>query len=223
MNGKLYVVATPIGNLSDITQRAVEVLRSADIIACEDTRHSLKLLNHLNIKKDLISFHQHSGKIKVYKIIDEIKNGKNIALISDAGTPGISDPGEFLINIAIEHGIEIVTIPGCSAAIAALSISGISPSRFSFYGFLPHKKGRKTVLGEVASETKTVVLYESPYRIKKLLNELLEFCGDRKVCVARELTKKFEEIYRGKISEVEPIVKEKGEFVVIMEGRNEKK
>jgi 16S rRNA (cytidine1402-2'-O)-methyltransferase len=217
--GKLYIVSTPIGNLSDITLRALETLRSVDVVACEDTRHTLGLLNHFEIKKSLVSYHQHSGQFKVDKVIKFIKDeGKNVALVSDAGTPGISDPGEMLIKASLESDIEVVVIPGVSAAITALSISGLNTNEFVFIGFLPHKKGRQTKLKQVAAEKRTLIIYESPYRIKKLLNELLEFCGDRQVCVSRELTKKFEENYRGKISEVIDKVKEKGEFVVIMEG-----
>lgn len=221
MSGKLYIVATPIGNLSDITLRALEILKSVDTIACEDTRHTLQLLNHFEIKKPLISYHQHSGKIKTEKIISELMSGKKIALVSDAGTPGISDPGEFLIQETLKKGIEVESIPGATALITALSVSGISTGEFVFYGFLPHKKGRQTKLKEIAKEAKSVVIYESPYRIKKLLSELIEFCGDRNVSVSRELTKKFEETYRGKISEITPLIKEKGEFVVIIKGKND--
>lgn len=215
----LYIVATPIGNLSDITGRALDVLKSVDLIACEDTRESLKLLNHFEIKKPLISYHQHSKIQKIEQIIDTLKEGKNIALISDAGTPGISDPGQVLIKEAYKAKIKVIPIPGPSAMIVALSVSGFDTDSFSFYGFLPHKKGRQTKLKEIAGERKTTVLYESPYRIKKLLKELQEFCGDREIFVARELTKKFEETYRGKISEIEAKVKEKGEFVVVLEGK----
>lgn len=220
MSGKLYIVSTPIGNLSDITLRAIDTLKKADLIACEDTRHSLQLLNHLKIKKPLVSYHDHSGRTKVQKIITELKSGKNVALISDAGTPGISDPGEVLIKEAIAEEIGVIAIPGVSAAITALSVSGLSTDEFVFVGFLPHKKGRQTRLRVISEEKRTVILYESPYRIKKLLGELMEFVGDRNVAVCRELTKKFETIYRGEISEVIPNIKEKGEFVVIIEGAN---
>jgi 16S rRNA (cytidine1402-2'-O)-methyltransferase len=219
--GKLFVVSTPIGNLSDITFRALETLKSVDIIACEDTRHTLQLLNHFEIKRPLISYHQHSKNDKVEQIIDSILEGKNVAVVTDAGTPGISDPGEVLVKAAIGSGIEVVPIPGVSAAVTALSISGIRSDEFVFVGFLPHKKGRQTKLKEVALEKRTIILYESPFRIHKLLNELLEFCGDREVAICRELTKKFEEIYRGKISEISSSVKEKGEFVVVMEGKRD--
>lgn len=219
---KLFIVATPIGNLGDITLRAIEKLKDVDIIACEDTRHTLGLLNHLDIKKPLISFHQHSGQLKIDKVIKFIRDEeKDVAVVTDAGTPGVSDPGEILIKAALAEGIEVVPIPGVSAAITALSVSGLDTSEFIFIGFLPHKKGRQTKLKEIALEKRTMVLYESPYRIKKLLGELLEFAGDREVAVCRELTKKFEEITRGKISEVSAKIKEKGEFVVILEGKNE--
>lgn len=221
MSGVLFVVSTPIGNLSDITLRALETLKNVDIIACEDTRHTLQLLNHFEIKKPLVSYHQHSKDSKVDQIISTILDGKNLAVVTDAGTPGVSDPGEFLIREALAKEIEVVPIPGVSAAITALSVSGLSTDEFVFIGFLPHKKGRQTKLKEISAEKKSVILYESPFRIKKLLNELLEFVGDRNVAVCRELTKKFEEVYRGKISEILPQVKEKGEFVVIMEGNHE--
>ncbi len=219
--GTLYVVSTPIGNLGDITLRALDTLKAVDVIACEDTRHTLQLLNHFEIKKPLVSYHQHSRDSKVEQIISSIVEGKNVALVTDAGTPGISDPGEFLIRAAIEKEIEVVPIPGVSAAVTALSISGLSSDEFVFIGFLPHKKGRQTKLKEIALIDRTTILYESPFRIKKLLTELLEFVGDREVSVSRELTKKFEETLRGRISEVLPKVKEKGEFVVVMEPKND--
>jgi len=214
--GKLYVVSTPIGNLSDITLRALETLKSVDLIACEDTRHTLQLLNHFEIKKPLISYHQHSKIGKIDQIISTILDGQNVAIVTDAGTPGISDPGEFLIREAIKNEIEVEPIPGVSAAITALSVSGLPTDEFVFIGFLPHKKGRQTKLKQIAELKRTIILYESPFRIIKLLNELLEFVGDREVAVCRELTKKFEATYRGKISEILPEIKEKGEFVVIL-------
>jgi 16S rRNA (cytidine1402-2'-O)-methyltransferase len=222
MIAKLYVVSTPIGNLGDITLRALEILKNVEYIACEDTRHTLKLLNHFGIKKPLISYHQHSNISKIEQIISTVKDGQNVALVTDAGTPGISDPGEFLIQKAIENEIEIESIPGVSAAITALSISGLSTSEFVFIGFLPHKKGRQTLLKELASIKRTIILYESPYRIKKLLAEILEYFGDRDVAISRELTKKFEQTYRGKISQILPEIKEKGEFVVIISSVYEK-
>lgn len=213
---KLYIVATPIGNLEDITLRALRILKEVDLIACEDTRNTKILLNHYEIKKDLISFHEHSKLIKINKIIDLIKGGNSVAVVTDAGTPGISDPGGLLVSEAIKEGIEVIDIPGPSALTALLSISGIYLDEFAFYGFLPTKKGRQTKLKKIADEKRPVVLYESPHRIKKLMDEILEFVGDKEIIVGRELTKKFEEVYRGKVSEVKDEIKEKGEFVVII-------
>ncbi|MDD3678860.1 MAG: 16S rRNA (cytidine(1402)-2'-O)-methyltransferase [Patescibacteria group bacterium] len=222
MSGKLYVVATPIGNLSDITGRALEVLKSVDIIACEDTRVTSKILARYEIKKELISCHQHSNEAKVQKILNALKSGKNIALVSDAGTPGLSDPGNQLIGSVSNFGIEMVIIPGPSALAAAISACHFSVQQFVFYGFLPQKKGRQTKLKEIANEKKAVIIYESVYRIKKLLDELLEFCGDSEVCICRELTKLHETTYRGKISEIKNQITEKGEFVVIIKGKDGK-
>ncbi len=222
MSGKLYIIATPIGNLSDITIRALDILKLVDLIACEDTRVTSKLLARYEIKKGLISYHQHSNKIKTDKLITELKNGKNIALVTDAGTPGISDPGNYLVELISKEEIEIVSIPGASALSTALSLCHFNVSEFVFYGFLPHKKGRQTKLIEISNEKKPVVLYESVYRIKKLLTELFERNGDKEVCICRELTKIHETIYRGKISEIIENITEKGEFVVIIEGRNDK-
>lgn len=215
----LYIIATPIGNLSDITFRAIETLKLVDFIACEDTRVTSKLLARYVIRKPLISYFQHSKISKIDKIIALLTEGKEVALVTDAGTPGISDPGQALIKAALEAKIEVVPIPGPSAVTTALSISGFPTDEFVFVGFLPHKKGRQTKLKGLAQENRTIVLYESPYRIKKLLSELLEFCGDREVVVARELTKKFEEIYRGKISEVALKINPKGEFTVVIRGQ----
>ena len=216
---KLFIVATPIGNLKDITLRALEVLKEADFIVCEDTRHTKILLDHYKIQKPLISYFQHSKLTKLSKIIEIIKSGKSIALVTDAGTPGIADPGGLLVSrltSQLDSEIEIIPIPGANAAIAALSISGFPTDEFVFYGFLPTKKGRQSKLREMSKEKRVMVLYESPFRIKKLLTEILEFIGDREVVVSRELTKKFEEVYRGKVSEIINQVKEKGEFVVVI-------
>lgn len=223
LSGKLYVVGTPIGNLSDISFRAIEVLQKVDIIACEDTRVTQKLLSHYKIKKSTISYHQHSKIQKLEYIIEKLIQGKEIALVTDAGTPGISDPARQIVNQAREKGIEVIAIPGPSALTAALSISGLDTREFVFYGFLPHKKGRQKKLKEIAKESRTIVIYESVHRIRKLLSQLLEFVGDREVCVCRELTKQFETVYRGKITEISDKIVEKGEFVVIIEGKNEKK
>lgn len=220
----LYIVATPIGNLKDITLRALETLKEVDFILAEDTRETLKLLNFYNIKKPLISYFQHSKLSKVEYILDLLKQGKNLALVCDAGTPGINDPGGKLIEEAVkEFGgkIDIIPIPGPNAAVAALSISGINADRFLFLGYPPHKKGRNKFFKEITESKYPVVFYESPYRILKTLNELNSFekIKDREVIVCRELTKKFETIYRGKISEIIPqIEKQKlGEFVIIIE------
>lgn len=223
MNGTLYVVATPIGNLGDISFRTLEALKSVDLITCEDTRVTLKLLNHYEIKKPLVSFHAHSKIQKTAEIIGKLKAGQNVALVTDAGTPGISDPGGVLVAKAQKEGISVLVVPGPSALAAAISISGINLSEFVFLGFLPHKKGRQTKLKFIAKSDLPVILYESPHRIKKLLLELLENMGDQEIFIGRELTKKFEETYRDKISEILPIVKEKGEFVVIIESAHGKK
>lgn len=223
MSGKLYIVATPIGNLGDITQRALDTLKLVDVIACEDTRVTSKLLARYEIKKELISYHQHSGESKVHKVIKSLKEGRNIALVSDAGTPGVSDPGNQLIELVTAEDIEIEVIPGPSALAAALSACHFSTQEFVFYGFLPQKKGRQTKLKAISQEPKAIVLYESVYRIKKLLGEIQEYRGDVEVCVCRELTKLHETIYRGKVSDVLPQITEKGEFVVIIESQHGKK
>lgn len=218
MSGKLYVVATPIGNLGDITLRAIEILKDVDVVACEDTRQTAKLLNHLELKKTLVSYHQHSKIAKLDQLIEMLKSGKSVALVTDAGTPGVSDPGGVLVDEAYKNGIEVESVPGPSALAAAISISGLNLQEFVFAGFLPHKKGRQTKLKELSSQKLPVIFYESPYRIKKLLKELVEYFGDRGVVVVREISKIHETVYRGEISEIEPEITEKGEFVVIIEG-----
>lgn len=215
----LYIVSTPIGNLDDITLRALDVLGKVDIIACEDTRHTKILLDKYDISSKLISYHQHSSDAKVSQIIDFLVEGKDVAIVTDAGTPGISDPGSKLIKNAIEANIDVTSIPGPAAFTSALSVSGFDTAEFVFIGFLPHKKGRQTKLKEIAEEKRTTTLYESVHRINKLLGELNEVIPERQICVTRELTKKFEEIYRGKPSEIEGKVKEKGEFAVVIEGK----
>ncbi|KKQ28079.1 MAG: Ribosomal RNA small subunit methyltransferase I [Candidatus Magasanikbacteria bacterium GW2011_GWC2_37_14] len=233
--GKLYIVATPIGNLGDITLRALETLKSVDFVLCEDTRVTQNLLNHFAIKTKSISYHQHSGVEKISEIIKLLETGKNLALVTDAGTPGISDPGNYLIAeivkkchaefISASQGIlkpvqddSIVPIPGASAVITALSISGFSTDKFLFLGFPPHKKGRKTFFEELAKVEHTVCFYESNHRIKKCLGELADVLEeDRQMCVCRELTKKFETIYRGTIKEIlTKNISEKGEFVIVI-------
>jgi len=221
----LYIVPTPIGNLEDITFRAVRILKQCDIIACEDTRTASKLLKLLNIEpKLLVSYFEHNERARASELIDKIKSGKSVALISEAGTPVISDPGWAVVQEAIAGNIEIVSLPGASAFLTAVVASGIAADKFAFFGFPPHKKGRKTFLQKIAELDITAVMYESPYRIHKLLGELCEIASpERKICLARELTKIYEEYIRGSIAEVKEIIQNKsnlkGEFVVILEGK----
>ncbi len=219
MNGKLYIVSTPIGNLKDITLRALETLEDVDFILCEDTRITSRLLNHYNISKKLISFNVVSEKKKIPNVIERIKSGDDCALVSDAGTPAISDPGIRLISEAIKEQIDVVPIPGTSAVITALTISGLPTDSFIFEGFLPQKKGRQKKLKELAEEKRTIILYESTYRIKKLVDELTEYMPKRYIVVCRELTKKFEETWRGYPTEIKEVIDEKiskGEFVIVV-------
>ncbi|MCH8035085.1 MAG: 16S rRNA (cytidine(1402)-2'-O)-methyltransferase [Bacteroidetes bacterium] len=219
MKGKLYIVSTPIGNLKDITLRALETLKEVNFILCEDTRITSRLLNHFNISKKLISFNVVSEKKKIPNVIARIKSGDNCALVSDAGTPAISDPGVRLISKAIKEQIDVVPIPGTSAVITALTISGLPTDSFIFEGFLPQKKGRQKKLKELAEERRTIILYESTYRIKKLVDELVEYLPERYVVVCRELTKKFEETWRGYPNEIKEVIDEKiskGEFVIVV-------
>lgn len=219
----LYIVATPIGNLEDITFRAVRILKEVDLIAAEDTRTSKKLLNHYEIETNLTSFHSHSNDKKLFEIIELLKAGKNIALISDAGTPGISDPSFKLITAAVAAGLEVNPVPGVSAVITALSVSAAPIDKFIYLGFLPLKKGRQTVLKNLALESRTIVIYESVHRIEKTLKELQTYLGDRFVCVSREMTKMFEEYFRGSLSEaVSHFAKKKpkGEFTLVIAPEN---
>ncbi len=226
MAGRLYIVSTPIGNLEDITLRALDTLKKVDYIACEDTEHSLKLLNYYEIKKPLISYWSAKEKVRAEEIIQKLKAGYSVALITDAGTPGISDPGAIVISRAIEEGIEIIPVPGATALITALSISGLDTTEFTFIGFLPVKESqRKKKLLELSSEKRTLVFYEAPHRILNTLDDMLEVFGDRKVCIARELTKMFEEVIRGRISEVIEKLEEgkiAGEYVIVVEGLTQK-
>ena len=217
--GKLYLVATPIGNLDDITYRAVKILKEVDLIAAEDTRHSLKLLNHLEISKPLISYHRHNEENKSELLIDKMLNGEDIALITDAGTPAISDPGEEVVRQAIKNGIEIVPIPGACALINALICSGMNTKEFSFFGFLPlNKKLRKEKFEKIKKENKTVIIYEAPHKINQTLKDILEELGDVNITLARELTKIHEQFIRGKVSEILEEYKElKGELIIIIE------
>ncbi len=220
MNGNLFIVATPIGNLGDITLRALETLKAVDIILCEDTRVTQKLLEHYQISRPLISYHHHSDARKVKEIKQLLEEGKNLALVTDAGTPGISDPGNELIEdlrFKIE-GLRIVPIPGASAVATALSISGFKTDKFLFLGFPPHKTKRAKFFKEVAESEHTVIFYESSHRILKCIGELADvLLPSREVVVCRELTKKFETIYRGKIEEISKMkIDERGEFVVVL-------
>ena len=222
MKGTLYLVATPIGNLEDITIRALNILKEVDLIAAEDTRHTLGLLNHFEISKPLISYYKETEKIKSPILVEKLLNGKNIALVSDAGTPGISDPGEEIVKEAIKNDIKIVPIPGACAFVNALIPSGMNTREFSFIGFLSaNKKEKKDKLEELKYETKTLIFYEAPHKLSNTLEVMLEILGDRNIVLARELTKIHEEFIRGKISTIiEQIVDTKGEFVIIVEGNN---
>lgn len=200
--GKLYIVSTPIGNLGDMTYRAVETLKSVSMIAAEDTRHSRKLLSHYEISKPLISYFEHNRFTRIPKIIDHLNNGKDLAVITDAGTPTISDPAYKLIREALLHDITVESIPGASASLAALVSSGLPTDRFIFEGFLPPRKGRKARINRIKDEPATIIYYESPKRIKRTLKHLLEYLGNRPAVVARELTKLHEEIKRGTLSEL---------------------
>ena len=220
MIGKLYIVATPIGNLEDITLRALRVLKEVDLIAAEDTRQTLKLLNHYEINKPLISYHRHNEETKSEILIEKLRNGENIALVSDAGTPGICDPGEEVIKKAIEDNIEVIPFPGACAMINALIVSGISTKEFEFLGFLPlNKKLRRQKLKEIENSSKTIIIYEAPHKMKTTLGDLKEILKDRKIVLARELTKIHEEFIRKSIdellSEIDTI---KGEMILIIEG-----
>ena len=224
MSGKLYLVATPIGNLEDITLRALKILKEVDLIAAEDTRNTLKLLNHFEIKKPLISNHRHNEEQKEEVLINKLKDGQNIAIVSDAGTPGISDPGEVIVKKAIEENIEVIPIPGACAAINALIASGLNTAEFTFYGFLPlNKKLRKEKLEEIKNETKTSIIYEAPHKIKDTLKDLKEIVDERKIVLARELTKIHEEFIRGNIEQIiEKSENLKGEMILLIEGTEKK-
>ena len=219
-----YIVATPIGNMGDITLRAIETLKSVDLILCEDTRETKKILDKYNIKKPTISYHAQSKLTKTDKIFEFLENGKDLALVSDAGTPGISDPGTLLVSQIKNHfsdSVDIIPIPGATALITALSASGLPTNEFTFLGFLPHKKGRETLFKEISQAKRTMVFYESPHRILKTLESLVKFCPDKKVCIARELTKIYEEFKIGAPIEVLEYFKknsdkQRGEFTVIV-------
>ncbi|MFA5880765.1 MAG: 16S rRNA (cytidine(1402)-2'-O)-methyltransferase [Eubacteriales bacterium] len=224
--GSLYLCATPIGNLEDVTLRALRIMREVSLIAAEDTRHTRKLLSRYDIHTPLTSYHEHNKREKGPKLVAQLKEGKDIALVSDAGTPGISDPGQELVLLAVEEGLTVIPVPGASAVIAALTSSGLSTGRFAFEGFLPRvRKERNKVLNQIVAEERSFVFYESPQRIMKTLQEILAFAGDRNIVVARELTKVHEEILRGQISQIIEHFRghsPKGEFTVVLDGRNDK-
>lgn len=224
MQGKLYLCATPIGNLEDITFRVLRTLKEADLIAAEDTRHSIKLLNHFDIKTPMTSYHEFNKVEKARYLVDKMREGTNVALITDAGTPGISDPGEELVRQCYEAGIEVTSLPGPAACITALTISGMATRRFAFEAFLPSdKKEKQEIFEELKKETRTIILYEAPHRLVRTLSELLENLGDRRISVCRELTKTHETVFRTTVSEAlsyyeteEP----RGECVLVVEGKN---
>ncbi len=219
MNGLLYIIATPIGNLEDISPRALRVLGDVDFILCEDTRESSKLLNHYGVKKQLVSYHSYSEDKRIPFIIEQLKNGRSIALISDSGTPCISDPGSKLVRACIENEIRVIPVPGPNSLIAALVLSGFEINSFYFEGFIPQKKGRRKKLEEISRRKEMTVFFESPFRIKKLIDELYELCPEREIALCREITKKFEEVIRGAVSDLYKKLDQlifKGEFVVII-------
>jgi len=224
-SGKLYLVPTPIGNLRDITFRAIEVLKSCDIILAEDTRKTSILLNHYNINTKLLSHHKFNEHIFIDKIIERLKRGENIALVSDAGTPGISDPGFLLTRECIKNEIEVEALPGASAFLPALLLSGFPCDRFCFEGFLPQKKGRHSRLKELASETRTMIFYESPYKLLGTIEDFKTYFGEnRRASVSKELTKIYEQSFRGNLNELVNFFKGKtlkGEYVIVVEGKKE--
>lgn len=226
MAGKIYLVATPIGNLSDISMRAIETLKNAYIIACEDTRNTIRLLNHFEIKGHLTSYHEYNKIDKAYELCEKVKEGKNIAFVSDAGMPAISDPGYELVDIAYKEGLEVTVVPGASAVVSALAISGISSRRFAFEGFLPADKNeKKEILTELSQESRTLILYEAPHRLLKTLKELFEYMGNRNIAIVREITKLHEEVLRGKLADIiadyeSEKIAIRGEYVLVIEGKS---
>lgn len=224
MAGKLFLCATPIGNLKDITQRVIETLGEVDLIAAEDTRNSIKLLNHFEIKTPMTSYHEYNKYDKAKELIKQMLEGKNIALITDAGTPAISDPGEVLVQECQKEGIHVTSLPGPAACITALTLSGLSTRRFCFEGFLPSdKKERKVLLEELKEESRTIILYEAPHHLKMTLKDLEQALGDRKITLCRELTKKFETIFPTTISKALEYYENedpRGEYVIVIEGKS---
>lgn len=225
MEAKLYLVATPIGNLEDITYRALRVLKEVDLIAAEDTRHTKKLLNHFEINTPLTSYFEHNKRAKGEYILSILRQGKSVAVVSDAGMPGISDPGADIVKEAISEGFQVIPVPGASASLAALVVSGLPTDKFIFEGFLPReKKEKREILETLVKERRTVIFYESPYRVIETLEIMKEILGDRQAATAREITKKFEEINRGTISELLDYFSEhepKGEFTLVIQGAPE--
>ncbi len=224
MTGKLYLCATPIGNLEDITLRVLRTLKEVDLIAAEDTRNSIHLLNHFEIRTPLTSYHEYNRIEKAYQLVEKMRAGKNVALITDAGTPGISDPGEDLVRICYEQGIEVTSLPGPAACITALTLSGLPTRRFAFEAFLPReKKEREAVLEELKTDTRTVVIYEAPHHLISTLKDLHFALGERKIAICRELTKRFETAFRTTLSEAAAWYETheaRGECVIVMEGRS---
>lgn len=224
MQGKLFLCATPIGNLEDITLRVLKTLKEVDLIAAEDTRNSIHLLNHFDIKTPMTSYHEYNKIEKAHELTEKIRSGMNVALITDAGTPGISDPGEELVRICAEQGIEVTSLPGPAACITALTISGLQTRRFCFEAFLPkEKKERQRILEELVKETRTIIIYEAPHHLIKTLEELLKSLGDRKTAVCRELTKRFETAFRTTLSQALDYYRQegvRGECVIVIEGRD---
>ena len=225
--GILYLCATPIGNLEDITFRVLRTLKEVDLIAAEDTRNSIKLLNHFDIKTPMTSYHEYNKIEKAYQLIEKLRKGQNIALITDAGTPGISDPGEDIVRICYEEGIEVTSLPGAAACVTALTMSGLPTRRFAFEAFLPReKKERQMLLEELKEETRTIIIYEAPHHLKKTLEELKEVLGgDRRLTICKELTKKHEEVMPTTFAEAISYYKEqepRGEYVLVVEGKNPK-
>ena len=222
--GTLYLCATPIGNLKDISERVVDTLKEVDIIAAEDTRNSIKLLNHFGIRTPMTSYHEYNRYDKAQELINKLREGRDIALITDAGTPGISDPGEVFVRMCNEAGIRVTSLPGACALITALTLSGLKTKRFCFEAFLPYdKKERREILAELVSETRTIIIYEAPHHLKKTLKDLRDSLGDRKMAICRELTKQFEEVLHFTVDEALEYYKvnePRGEYVLCIEGRS---
>lgn len=224
MAGTLYLCATPIGNLEDITLRVLRTLKEVDLIAAEDTRNSIKLLNHFEIKTPMTSYHEYNKIEKAYQLVEKLQEGQNIALITDAGTPGISDPGEELVRICREAGILVTSLPGPVACVTALTISGLATRRFAFEAFLPRdKKERAAILNDLKEETRTILFYEAPHHLKKTLEELFQSLGNRRISLCRELTKRYEEVFATTLEEALAYYQEhepRGEYVLVLEGRS---